>query len=104
MSRFSAHATAIVDERAKIGDGAEIGPYCTIGPNVALGRGVILVSHVVVTGRTTIGEETRVFPFASLGSEPQDLKFKGEEDHPADRSALYDPRRRHHEPRHGRRR
>jgi len=79
MSRFSAHATAIVDERARIGDGAEIGPYCTIGPDVALGRGVTLVSHVVVTGRTTIGEETRVFPFASLGSEPQDLKFRGEE-------------------------
>ena len=79
MSRFSAHATAIVDERARIGEGTEIGPYCVIGPNVVLGRRVKLFSHVAITGRTSLGEGVRVFPFASLGSEPQDLKFGGED-------------------------
>jgi UDP-N-acetylglucosamine acyltransferase len=79
MSRSNAHASAIVDQRASIAEDAEIGPFCLVGPQVVLGRGVRLVSHVAVTGRTVIGEGTRVFPFASLGSEPQDLKFKGED-------------------------
>ena len=56
----------------------EVGPFCVVGPHVVLGAGVKLISHVSVTGRTTIGAGTRMFPFASLGSEPQDLKYKGE--------------------------
>jgi UDP-N-acetylglucosamine acyltransferase len=72
------HPTAIVDPGAKLGARVRIGPYCVIGANVALGDGVQLVSHVVIDGHTAIGAETRVFPFASLGHPPQDLKYKGE--------------------------
>ncbi|MEM1398250.1 MAG: acyl-ACP--UDP-N-acetylglucosamine O-acyltransferase [Pseudomonadota bacterium] len=72
------HSTAIVDPGAKLGKDVVIGPFCTIGPNVVLGDGVELVSHVVVDGHTTIGSQTRVFPFACLGLRPQDLKYRGE--------------------------
>jgi UDP-N-acetylglucosamine acyltransferase len=72
------HPTAIVEPGAVIGAGVRIGPYCCIGPEVTLGDGVVLESHVVVAGHTTIGPRTRVWPFASLGHQPQDLKFRGE--------------------------
>ncbi|GEO81749.1 acyl-ACP--UDP-N-acetylglucosamine O-acyltransferase [Pararhodospirillum oryzae] len=74
----SVHPTALVDPRATLADSVVIGPYCTVGPDVVLGAGVTLVSHVVVDGRTTVGAGTRVFPFASLGLPPQDLKYRGE--------------------------
>jgi UDP-N-acetylglucosamine acyltransferase len=67
-----------VHPNAKLGTGVTIGPFCTVGEDVTLGDGVHLISHVAVAGRTTIGARTRVFPFASLGHEPQDLKYKGE--------------------------
>lgn len=73
------HPTAIVDPSAKLGDGVAIGPYCVIAAGAQLGDKVRLDSHVVISGNTKIGPETRVFPFASLGSEPQDLKYEGEE-------------------------
>lgn len=79
MPRPSVHPTAIVEERAELGDDVEIGPFCLVGPKVKLWRGVKLISHVTVTGRTSVGAGTRVFPFASLGHEPQDLKYKGED-------------------------
>ncbi len=72
------HPSAIIEEGAQIGDGVTIGPYCCIGPNVSLADNVELKSHVVIDGRTSIGEGTRIFPFASLGHEPQDLKYDGE--------------------------
>ena len=72
------HNSAVIEEGAVIGPDCEIGPFCHIGPEVKLGRAVVLKSHVVVTGDTEIGDETVVFPFASLGQIPQDLKFKGE--------------------------
>lgn len=72
------HDTALVAPEAVIGEGSYIGPFCIVGPDVELGAGVRLESHVVVDGRTTIGDETRVFPFASLGLVPQDLKYAGE--------------------------
>jgi UDP-N-acetylglucosamine acyltransferase len=72
------HPTAIIEKGAELGQGVKIGPYCVIGPNVKLGAGVELKSHVVVDGYTTIGDETVVFPFASLGHAPQDLKYSGE--------------------------
>lgn len=72
------HPTAIIEEGAQIGDKVQIGPYCTVGPQVVLGEGVELVSHVSLAGSLTIGAHTKVFPFASLGHPPQDLKFKGE--------------------------
>jgi UDP-N-acetylglucosamine acyltransferase len=72
------HPTAIIDSKANIDSDVTIGPFCVVGPDVTLHKGVELKSHVVVDGITTIGEGTKVFPFASLGSQPQDLKFHGE--------------------------
>jgi len=72
------HPTAIVAPAARVADDVVIGPYCVIGGDVALGAGVRLAAHVVIDGRTTIGEATRIFPFASIGLEPQDLKYQGE--------------------------
>jgi UDP-N-acetylglucosamine acyltransferase len=74
----SIHPTAVVEKGATLGEGAKIGPYCVVGPNVTLGDNVELKSHVVVDGHTSIGAGTVVFPFASLGHAPQDLKYKGE--------------------------
>jgi UDP-N-acetylglucosamine acyltransferase len=73
------HPTAIVAPGAILADDSMIGPYCVVGGQVRLGAGVSLRAHVVVEGRTTIGERTRIFPFASIGFEPQDLKYAGEE-------------------------
>ena len=73
------HASAIVSPSAEIGDGCYIGPFCTVGDEVTLADGVRLDSHVVVDGRTSIGRETHVFPFASIGLAPQDLKYGGEQ-------------------------
>lgn len=72
------HPSAVVDPAAVIGEDCEIGPFCVVGPEVKLGRGVVLKSHVVIAGDTSIGDETVVFPFASVGEVPQDLKFRGE--------------------------
>ncbi|MCJ7872080.1 acyl-ACP--UDP-N-acetylglucosamine O-acyltransferase [Marinovum sp. 2_MG-2023] len=73
------HPSAVIEDGAQIGEGVRIGPFCHIGPKVVLGPRVELMSHVVVTGRTEIGEDTVVFPFAVIGAIPQDLKFSGEE-------------------------
>ena len=72
------HPSAVIEPGATIAAGAGVGPFCHIGPEVVLRAGVQLQSHVVVTGQTEIGEDTVVFPFASLGQIPQDLKFRGE--------------------------
>jgi len=72
------HATAVVDPKAKLATSVRIGPYCVVGGAVELGDDVELLSHVVVAGETRIGARTRIFPFASIGHRPQDLKFKGE--------------------------
>jgi len=72
------HQTAVVAEEARLGVDVAIGPYCVIGPDVELEDGVNLVSHVSVSGRTLIGANTQIFPFASLGHQPQDLKYHGE--------------------------
>jgi len=73
------HASAIIEDGASIGEGCRIGPFCCVGSKVVLGPRVHLKSHVVITGITEVGEETEIFPFASIGEIPQDLKFKGEE-------------------------
>jgi len=78
MADCSIHSSAVVAPGARLGDGVRIGPFCTVGGDVELGDGVELISHVAVAGRTTIGARTRIFPFASVGHQPQDLKFKGE--------------------------
>ena len=72
------HPTAIVAPGATLAGDVSIGPYCVVGEEVVLGAGVTLIAHIVVDGRTTIGEKTRIFPFASIGLEPQDLKYRGE--------------------------
>ncbi|WP_295048668.1 acyl-ACP--UDP-N-acetylglucosamine O-acyltransferase [uncultured Paracoccus sp.] len=73
------HPSAIIEDGARIGAGVQIGPFCVIGPKVRLGDGVVLKSHVAIAGDTVIGEGTMVFPFASIGEVPQDLKFRGED-------------------------
>src|SRR4026209_1130146 len=72
------HESAMVSPNATVGAGSHIGPFCTVGDEVLLGAGVRLDSTVVVDGRTTIGDETHVFTFVSIGLAPQDLKYKGE--------------------------
>ncbi|MFC4668474.1 acyl-ACP--UDP-N-acetylglucosamine O-acyltransferase [Seohaeicola nanhaiensis] len=73
------HPSAVVEPGAELGEGCIIGPFCLVGSQVRLGDRVELKSHVVVTGRTEIGADTVVFPFAVIGEIPQDLKFKGED-------------------------
>lgn len=72
------HPTAIIADSATIGENVRIGPYSVIGAEVTLGDGVEVKSHVSIDGVTHIGAGTVIFPFASLGQRPQDLKFKGE--------------------------
>lgn len=74
----SIHPTAIVHPGAELDSGVVVGPYCTVGANVKVGRGTKLISHVVLDGHTTLGAENEIFPFASVGTIPQDLKYKGE--------------------------
>ncbi len=72
------HPTAFVDDGARIGADVTIGPYSIVGAETELADGVTVMSHVVVNGRTSIGANTKVYPFASIGLVPQDLKYKGE--------------------------
>ncbi len=72
------HPTAIIEVGAKIDQSVQIGPYCHIGHDVVLEKNVILHSHVVIEGKTVIGSNTHIYPFACIGTTPQDLKFKGE--------------------------
>jgi UDP-N-acetylglucosamine acyltransferase len=74
----SIHPTAIVAPGAVIPDSCTIGPYCTVGPDVKLGDACNLISHVVIDGRATLGARNTVYPFASVGVAPQDLKYNGE--------------------------
>ena len=72
------HKSSIIDSKAKISNNIKIGPFCYVGPNVTLDENVELVSNVHIEGNTKIGKGTKIFPFASLGTQPQDLKFKNE--------------------------
>ena len=73
------HKTAVVDSKAKISSSANIGPYCVIGPNVEINDNVKIHSHVNISGNTKIGKGNKIYPFASIGNDPQDLKYNGEE-------------------------
>ena len=73
------HKTAIIDPKAKISSNVEIGPYCVIGPNVEIDDDVIIQSHVYILGKAKIGKKNKIYSFASIGNEPQDLKYSGEE-------------------------
>jgi len=70
--------TAIVDKNAQIHPSVKIGPYSVIGPNVEIGEDVIIHSHVNISGNTKIGKKNTIYPFASIGNDPQDLKYNGE--------------------------
>ena len=72
------HPTAIIDSKSKISTNVEIGPYCIIGPDVEIGPNTKLHSHINIIGNTKIGSNNEIFPYVSLGTSPQDLKFKGE--------------------------
>lgn len=72
------HPTAIIDPRAELDSEVEVGPYCIIGAGVKIGKGSKIHSHAVIQGRTSLAEGNVVFPFATIGSVPQDLKYKGE--------------------------
>ena len=72
------HKTAIIDSKAKISSNVKIGPYSIIGPYVEIDDDVVIQSHVNITGHTLIGRNNKIYPMASIGSDPQDLKYKGE--------------------------
>ena len=72
------HNSSVIDKKAEISKNVKIGPFCYVGPYVKLKENVELISNVHIEGNTTIGKGTRIFPFASIGTQPQDLKFRGE--------------------------
>ena len=72
------HKTNVIDPKAKIGKNVKIGPFCFVGPDVQLEDDVELISNVHIEGNTKIGKGTKIYPFASIGTTPQDLKYKGE--------------------------
>lgn len=72
------HPTSIIDKKASIDEDVFIGPFCTVGEGVSIKKGTRLVSHVVLEGKTEIGGECTIYPFASIGLQPQDLKYKNE--------------------------
>src|SRR3954469_25408279 len=73
------HPTAIIHPEAKLDPTVEVGPYAVIGPKVKLGEGTTVGPHAVIVGDTRIGKRNKVFQFASVGAEPQDLKYAGED-------------------------
>ncbi|MCB9987384.1 MAG: acyl-ACP--UDP-N-acetylglucosamine O-acyltransferase, partial [Rhodospirillales bacterium] len=79
MNNASIHPLAAVDPKARIGADVSIGPFCVVGPDVTIGDGCVLHSHVVVDGHTTMGAKNHVYPFAVIGTRPQDLKYHGED-------------------------
>ncbi len=72
------HKTAIIDPKAKISSSVEVGPYSIIGPDVEINKGTIIHPHVNITGNTVIGINNKIYPFASIGTAPQDMKYKDE--------------------------
>ena len=72
------HKSSVIHKNAKISKSVKIGPFCYVGPNVELSDDVELISNVHIEGNTIVGKGTKIFPFASIGTAPQDLKFKGE--------------------------
>ena len=72
------HNSSFIDKKAKIGKNVKVGPFCYIGPKVQISDNVELISNVHIEGNTKVGRGTKIFPFASIGTPPQDLKYKGE--------------------------
>ncbi|MFK7873322.1 MAG: acyl-ACP--UDP-N-acetylglucosamine O-acyltransferase [Oligoflexales bacterium] len=78
MTETRVHPSAVVDPKAELGTGVQIGPGCVIGPDVTIGDNTRLDSYVIVSGNVQIGQSNHIYSFATLGSDPQDLKYKGE--------------------------
>jgi UDP-N-acetylglucosamine acyltransferase len=78
MTATFIHSSAVISPQAQIGAGVSIGPFCVVGDHVSIGDGTVLHSHVVLDGHTTIGRDNKFFPFCSIGTAPQDLKYHGE--------------------------
>ena len=76
---MSIHPTALIDEHAELDLGVSVGAYSTIGPKVKIGKDTEIGSHVVVTGNTTIGQRNRIYPFSYIGTDPQDVRYHGED-------------------------
>ncbi|MCE9527836.1 MAG: acyl-ACP--UDP-N-acetylglucosamine O-acyltransferase [Planctomycetales bacterium] len=74
---MSLHPSSVIDPRAELAAGVDVGPHCVIGPQVRIGRGTRLCNHVTILGRTTLGEDNRIFPGVVLGAEPQDVSYRG---------------------------
>ena len=72
------HKTAVIDPKAKLNSGVKVGPYSVIGANVEIDENTEIQSHVSIVGNTKIGKKNKIYPFASIGNDPQDLKFQGE--------------------------
>ena len=72
------HSSSVVDKKARIGKNVKIGPFCYVGPKVEIGDSAELISNVHIEGNTKVGKGTKFFPFTSIGTQPQDLKYKGE--------------------------
>ena len=72
------HPSAVIEDGARLGAGVEIGPFCHVGSQAKLSDGVRLISHVSIAGDTSVGARTVIYPFASIGHPPQDLKYRGE--------------------------
>ena len=72
------HNSSFIDKKAKIGKNVKVGPFCYIGPKVQISDNVELISNVHIEGNTKVGQGTKIFPFAGIGTPPQDLKYKGE--------------------------
>ena len=90
-------STARIDPAAVIGQDVSIGPYCIVGPNVVIGDGCRLLANVHLTGHTTVGARTVIYPFVSLGTPPQSVSYRGEPDAARRRGRMRHPRKRHHE-------
>ena len=73
------HNSSVIDKKAEIGKNVKIGPFCFVGPKVQINDDVELISNVHIEGKTIIGKGTKIFPFASIGTPPQDKKYKGED-------------------------
>jgi UDP-N-acetylglucosamine acyltransferase len=76
---MKAHNSAIVDPKATVAEDVEIGPFCVVGPQVTIGAGTVIMNNATVTGRTTMGRNNIVHPYAVIGGKPQDLKYRGED-------------------------
>ena len=72
------HNSSVIDKKAEIGNEVKVGPFCYIGPEVQISEGVELISNVHIEGNVRIGKGTKIFPFSSIGTPPQDLKYKVE--------------------------